>query len=60
MRNIFTKTSDNIGLFDRKVEEEPNMEPSLEVLMFISQFAKVYYVERRMRRFAFSTPVILN
>jgi len=60
MRNIFTKTSDYIGLFDGKMEEEPNMEPSMEVLMFISQFAKVYYVERRMRRFAFSVPVILN
>ena len=61
MRNIFTKVPDNFnGLFESKGEEEPNMEPSREVLIFISQFAKVYYVERRMRNFAFSTPMILN
>ena len=60
MRNIFTKTPNNFNeLFERK-GEEPNMEPRMDVLMFISQFAKVYYVETRMRKFAFSTPMILN
>jgi hypothetical protein len=61
MRNIFTKTPDNFnGFFERKEEENQNMEPRMDVLMFISQFAKVYYVEREMRKFTFSTPIILN
>jgi len=28
--------------------------------MFISQFAKVYYVEKRLNEFAFFSPMILN
>ena len=59
MRNIFTKTSNNFNeLFGGKGEEKTSMQPSREALMFISQFAKVYYVERRMKEFAFS--MVLN
>jgi len=61
MRNIFTKTPNGFnGLSGGKGEGRTNMEPSREALMFISQFAKVYYVEKRMKEFAFSTPMILN
>jgi len=59
MRNIFTKTPNNFNEFGSKGGEIISMEPSREVLMFISQFAKVYYVEKRINDFAFS-PIILN
>ena len=61
MRNFFTKTSNNFNeLSGGKGEEKTSMEPSKEVLMFISQFAKVYYVEKRLNEFAFFSPMILN
>jgi len=61
MRNIFTATPNNFNeLSGGRGGESINMEPNNEVLLFISQFAKVYYVERRRKNFAFSTPIILN
>ncbi len=61
MRNIFTKIPNNFNeLIGGMGEEKINMEPSNEVLMFISQFAKVYYVEKRVAELALLTPVILN
>ncbi len=61
MRNIFTKTPNNFNeLSEDKEEEKVNLEPSKEALMFISQFAKVCYVEKRMKKITFSTPMILN
>jgi len=62
MGNIFTKTPYNnfSGLPESREWEKSRMEPNMEVLMFISQFAKVYYVEKQMTRFAFSAPIILN
>jgi hypothetical protein len=61
MRNIFTKTPDDFGKLSKETKEEKlKMEPDKEVLMFISQFAKVYYVERQLGGLAFASPMILN
>jgi len=61
MRNIFTKTQNNFNeLTGGMGEMSLSLEPSKEVLMFISQFARVYYVEKRMKEFGFFSPMILN
>jgi len=61
MRNIFTTAPNSFNeLSGGRGGERINMEPSQEVLLFISQFAKVYYVERRRKDFAFLSPIILN
>jgi hypothetical protein len=61
MRNIFTKSSNNFnGLSGGMGEETINMEPSKEVLMFVSQFAKAYYWEKRMKDLGFLPAIVLN
>lgn len=61
MRNIFTKTSDNNKLNEFPEKREiMNLEPDREVLMLISQFAKVYHVDKQMKRNGFYIPLILN
>ncbi len=61
MRNIFTKSSNNFNELSGGMGEDTiNMEPSKEVLMFISQFAKACYWEKRMKDLGFLSPIILN
>ena len=57
--NVYTYTTWNNFSRLSKYKKE-NLEPSKEVLAIISQFAKVYYVEKPMRGLVFSIPMILN
>jgi len=56
MRNVYTKTWNNFSSLPHRGKK---LEPRKEVVAIISQFAKVYYIEKPMR-FAFSIPMILN
>ena len=60
MRNIYTNTKTWSNFNHLSLNRRDHLlEPRKEVLAFISQFAKVYYIEKPMR-FAFSIPIILN
>ena len=58
MRNIYTKTWSNFSSLSPS-RRDSLLEPRKEVLAIISQFARVYYIEKPMR-FAFSVPMFLN
>jgi hypothetical protein len=63
MRNTFTTTPNELEEMsdeEQQYEKKIKLEPDKNVLMFISQFAKVYHVENRAKTSSCYISMILN